>query len=32
MYAASVEMHSEHPLAKGIVAAAGKTIHPQDSK
>ena len=31
-YAASVEMHSEHPLAKGIVAAGGKTVHPQEFK
>jgi len=31
-YAASVEMHSEHPLARGIVAAAEKTIHPQEFK
>jgi Cu2+-exporting ATPase len=32
MYAASVEMHSEHPLAKGIVAAAKKTVHPEGFK
>jgi len=32
MYAASVEMHSEHPLAKGIIAAAKKTVHPEGFK
>ncbi len=31
-YAASIEMHSEHPLAKGIVAAAEKKIHPEGFK
>ncbi|MBN1473502.1 MAG: copper-translocating P-type ATPase [Syntrophaceae bacterium] len=32
MYASSVEMHSEHPIAKGIVAAAKKTVHPEEFK
>jgi Cu2+-exporting ATPase len=32
IYAASIESHSEHPIAKGIVAAAKKTVHPEEFK
>ena len=31
-YAASIETHSEHPIAKGIVASAGETLHVEGFK
>jgi Cu2+-exporting ATPase len=31
-YAASLESHSEHPIAKGIVAAAKNIVHPEEFK